>query len=386
MHIRRLTAVGMAVMSLGVVACGSESSSSDTAGGSGGSSDPIKVGALQDLSGPVGAYGQAEMDGTKLAVKLANAEGGVAGRQIELVEEDLKSDKAVMPTAMRKLASDGAVALVGPTSSTTLVVGAPVAQQLEIPLIAPSSVDTFPEGTLNEWTFRIAPVASAVFTDVFGKMQQLEGFKRVAMFYDAANNASVRERKLLEEHAGKLGYEVVAVESSPEGSTDVSSAVSKIAAAKPDAIFLSHLVPETAAFMKQARARGIDAVFVGGAPLASTEIFELAGKAGEGTLTYVPFLPGADTPEVKTFVDAFQQEYGRAPDQFAAQGYDAALVLFAAIEKAGSSDPQAIRDALAQLKEVRVATGLVSYDGGPDNTTPEVNVVRVEQGQFTPVD
>jgi branched-chain amino acid transport system substrate-binding protein len=384
MHLR-LAAVAAGLVALVIAGCGGEEGAAG-GGGESNSTDPIKLGAIHDLSGPIAPYGESLLNGSKLAIKEANADGGVLGRQIELQTEDSGSDKATMPTGLRKLANDGAAAIIGPTGSSALVVGAPVANQLERVLIAPSSSDRFEDGVLNDWTFRVAPTESAAFADLFSKMKAMLGFQRVALFYDDANNASITERKLLEEHQEKLGYELVAVETSPEGRTDVSGPVSKVLAANPDVIFIAHLVPESAAFMKQVRARDKDVAFVGGAPFATSKIFEIAGEAGEGSLTYLPYLPTEQDTQASAFISAYQTEYGAAPDQFGALGYDAATVLMAAIEKAGSDDPKAIRDALSQLKDVDAVTGSVSYNGGPENATPELKLVKVEGGKFVPVE
>jgi branched-chain amino acid transport system substrate-binding protein len=384
MHTRLAVAVAALTAVLGVAGCGGDDSTSSGGGSSDGGS--ITIGSIHDLSGPIAPYGESLLNGTKLAFDQVNADGGVlGGRTLELVSEDSASDKATMPSLMRKLGGEDPAAIIGPTSSSALTVGAPVAKQLETVLIAPSSSDNL-QGILNEWTFRVAPVEAVAFTDLFKEMQaEAGGFKRVALFYDDANNASITERKLLEENQKALGYELVAVEASPEGKTDVSSAVSKITAANPDAIFISHLVPESAAFMKQVRARGIDTPFVGGAPFATLKIFEVAGKAGEGALTFVPYLGNTDDPQIAEFSAAYEKAYGSTPDQFAALGYDAAKVVIAAIEAAKSDDATAIRDAMAKLENIDGVAGSVSYDGGPENVTPELKLVRVQDGKFVPV-
>lgn len=375
-------AAASAVVALGATGCGGDEQASGAEG-----DGPVKIASIEDLTGPIGPYGKAILNGTHLAIDEANAAGGVlGGRQVELQSEDAASDKGTVPSLLRKVSSSGATAVIGPTSSSALVLAAPVAKQLETVLVAPSSSEEFKDGVLNDWTFRVAPTEAGAFTELFGEMQKRLGFKRVAMFYDEANNASLSERRLLEENQQELGYELVAVEASPEGRTDVSGVVSKIAAAKPDVIFVSHLVPESAAFLKQVRARGLDAHFVGGAQFATTQIFDIAGKAGEGSLTFVPYIAASDKPAVKAFNAAYEKQFNAKPDQFAALGYDTAKVVMAAIEQAGSADRKAVRDALAELKPVDGVTGSISYQGGPDNATPELVLVEVEDGKLVPVE
>lgn len=376
---RWCAAAAAVVVAIGATGCGG-----DDASGGGDGDGPVVIASIEDLTGPIGPYGKAILNGTQLAIDEA---GTVLGdRKVELRSEDAASDKATVPSLLRKVSSAGATAVIGPTSSSALVLAAPVAKQLETVLVAPSSSEEFKDGVLNDWIFRVAPTEAGAFTELFGEMQKRLGFKRVALFYDEANNASLSERRLLEENQQKLGYELVAAEASPEGRTDVSGVVSKIAATKPDVIFVSHLVPESAAFLKQARARGMNADFVGGAQFATTQIFDIAGKAAEGALTFVPFIATSDKPQVKTFVSAYEKKFNAAPDQFAALGYDTAKVVLAAVEQAGSSDRQAVRDALAQLKPVEGVTGTISYQGGPDNATPELVLVEVKDSKLVPVE
>jgi branched-chain amino acid transport system substrate-binding protein len=383
MRTKRWFAAAAAVaVTIGATGCGGDDSAS-----AGGGDGPVAIASIEDLTGPIGPYGKAILNGTQLAIDEANAAGGVlGGRQVELRSEDAASDKATVPSLLRKVSGAGATAVIGPTSSSALVLAAPVAKQLETVLVAPSSSEEFKDDVLNDWTFRVAPTEAGAFTELFGQMQKRLGFKRVALFYDEANNASLSERRLLEENQQKLGYELVAAEASPEGRTDVSGVVSKIAGAKPDVIFVSHLVPESAAFLKQVRARGVDADFVGGAQFATTQIFDIAGKAAEGALTFVPYIASSDKPEVQAFNTAYEAKFKTAPDQFAALGYDTGKVVLAAIEQAGSTDRKAVRDALAQLKPVEGVTGTISYQGGPDNATPELVLVQVEDGKLVPVE
>lgn len=377
----RSTGILVAFLLLGV-ACGPGS----TGGSSPSDTSPFKVGVMQDLTGPIGPYGQFELQGAQLAVDDANAAGGVSGRKISIVQEDTASNKANTPASMRKLADQGVVGIIGPSSSSALVLGAPVAQQLGITLIAPSSVEQFKDPVLNDWTFRVSPTEAPAFGNLMKKFQgALGSFKRVAIFYDAANNTSIQEVQLLNDNASKLGYQVVATEASPEGQTDVASSVSKIAAANPDAIWISHLVAESAAFMRQIRARGVAAPFFGGAPLATANIFKVAGPAGEGTVTFVPFLITSPDPRAQAFVKAFKAKFNADPDQFAAVGHDATLVLLYAVKAAKSTDRKAVRDAIAKLKNVPGAIGDISYGSGPDNSNPNFILVKVKDGAFVPV-
>lgn len=362
------------------------SGSAATAGGSGApSGEPILVGVAHDLSGPVGPYGTEMLNGAELAVERFNQAGGLDGRPVELRVEDLASDRARIASAVQKLAGQGVVAVHGPTSSTALVVGAPVAEGEGLVMIAPGSVEKFDEGVLNDWIYRIAPVTAVALPDVLAQMQKASPFTKLAVFYDPANNASVDDLKLLEQLAGSAGFEVVTAETADEGATDFSSQISRISSSGADAIWVSHLVEENAAFMIQARERGLDAPFLGGATFTNRKIFELAGEAGEGSIAYVPFLASSTRPEAAEFVEAFEAAEGKEPDVFAAQGFDAMTALLNGLRAADSVDADSLRQAMENLS-FEGATGPVAYDGPGDNTSPGVVLVRVEGGKFVPVE
>lgn len=348
--------------------------------GAGASGEPILIGVVHDLSGPIGPFGNDMLKGGELAVEEFNQAGGLDGRPVELVVEDLASDRSVIAGAVRKLSEQGVVAIHGPTSSTALVVGAPVAAEEQLVLIPPGSQEAFGEDVLNDWVFRIAPVTADALPGVLDEMQEVAPFSRLAIFYDPANNASVDDAELLQEYAPDHGFEVVAVETAEEGATDFSSQISNISNADPDAIWLSHVVEENAGFMIQARERGLDQQFFGGATFTNPEIFEIAGEAGEGAITYVPFLASSDREATATFVEAFNEFAGTQPNSFNAYGYDAMWGILRGMEQ-GGADRTAIRDAMSTMS-FEGATSTITWDGPGDNTTPDVVLVRVEDGKF----
>ena len=250
-------------------------------------------------------------------------------------------------------------------------------------MIAPGSVEQFKEGVLNDWIYRIAPVTAVALPDVLAQMQEVTPFSKLAVFYNPANNASVDDLRLLEKLADSAGFEIVTAGTAEEGATDFSSQISRISGSGADAIWISHLVEENAAFMIQARERGLDIPFLGGVTFTNRQIFESAGEAGEGSITYVPFLASSTRPEVAKFVAAFRAAEGEEPDVFAAQGFDAVTALLNGLRAADSVGAASLRQAMED-PSFEGATGPVAYDGPGDNTNPGVVLVRVEGEAFVP--
>lgn len=347
---------------------------------------PIRIGVAFGFTGAVAPFAAPTFKGVELAIEEANAAGGVLGCQIEIVTEDLASDRALLAGAIRKLSGQGMDALIGPISSTALAVGASVAAAEEIVLMAPTSVERFPEGTLNQWVYRVAPVNAIALPSMLKAIQDATGFTKLAVFYDPANNASVNDLNLLQQLvADDDTWEIVIVETAEQGATDFSTQISNISASGADAIWMAHLVEENASFMIQARERGIRANFVGGVTFTNRQIFEIAGDAANGAITYVPFLASSDDPIVQGFVAAFEAKFGETPDVFGAQGYTGASVLLEGFRLAGSRDREAVRAAMATLT-LDSPIGPIRYENRSDNATPSLVLVRNQDAVFSIVD
>lgn len=347
---------------------------------------PIVIGVPMEITGAVEPYTTPTIKGIELAVELANAEGGVLGCQIEVVKEDFASDRALFPAAIRKLAGGGVDALIGPIASTSLAVGASVAGEEQIVMMAPTSVERFPEGTLNQWIYRVAPVNAIALPSMLKQIQEATSFTKLAIFYDPANNASVNDVALLEQlDPGDDTWEVVIKETAEQGATDFSTQISNIAESGADAIWMAHLVEENGSFMIQARERGIEAAFVGGVTFTNKQTFEIAGSAAEGAITYVPFLASVEDPIVQDFVAAFEAKYGETPDVFGAEGYTAAIGIIEGFRLAGSRDREALRAAMTTMS-FDSPIGPIVYENRSDNATPTLVLVSNQGGTFVPVD
>jgi branched-chain amino acid transport system substrate-binding protein len=348
-------------------------------------SEPIVIGVPMEITGAVEPYTTPTIKGIELAIEQANAAGGVLGCQIEIVKEDFASDRARFPAAIRKLAGEGVDAMIGPIASTSLAVGASVAGEEEIVMVAPTSVERFPEGTLNQWIYRVAPVNAIALPSMLKQIQDATGFTKLAVFYDPANNASVNDVTLLEQlDPGDDTWELVIKETAEQGATDFSTQISNIADSGADAIWMAHLVEENGSFMIQARERGIEASFVGGVTFTNKQTFEIAGSAAEGAVTYVPFLASVEDPIVQDFAAAFEAKYGETPDVFGAQGYTGALAVLEGLRLAGSTDPEALRAAMSTMS-FDSPIGPIVYENRSDNATPTLTLVRNEGGTFVPV-
>ncbi|MFN2165275.1 MAG: ABC transporter substrate-binding protein, partial [Anaerolineae bacterium] len=177
------------------------------------------------------------------------------------------------------------------------------------------------------------------------------------------------------------GLEVVATETFAKGDTDFSAQLTKIKALEPQALLVSALAEEAANIMIQARQLGLDVPIIGGNGFNSPKLAEIAGPAAEGAISGAAWNIGNPDPENQKFVEAYRAEYGSDPDQFAAQAYTAAWLMATAIKNAGSTDPAAIRDALAAIRDFPSPLGNYSFDENRNPVHTPV-VLIVQEGQF----
>ena len=341
----------------------------------------IKIGEVDPLTGGVSQFGIGSHQGFVLAFEEANAEGGILGQKIELVSEDDQSKAGQSATAVRKLITqDKVVAILGDATSSATLEAAPIAQADKIPMIRPTA--TNPRITeVGDFIFRVC------FLDEFqGRVlarfarEKLKA-QKIFTLTDVKQDYSIDLLKFFKEEFTKLGGTIVGEQSYSTGDIDFRAQLTPIRVAKPDAVFVPGYYQEVALIVKQGRQIGLTMPFIGCDGWANQTLIAIGGKAVDGCFFSNHFSPDDQTPIVKSFVMKYQEKYGTLPDTFSALGYDAARLLADAIKRAGSSDSQAIRDALAKTAGFQGVTGEISLDANRNASKPGL-IVTVKQGKF----
>ena len=341
----------------------------------------IKIGEVDPLTGGVSQFGIGSHQGFVLAFEEVNAEGGILGQKIELVSEDGQSKAGQSATAVRKLITqDKVVAILGDATSSATLEAAPIAQADKIPMITPTA--TNPRITeVGDFIFRVC------FLDEFqGRVlarfarEKLKA-QKIFTLTDVKQDYSIDLLKFFKEEFTKLGGTIVGEQSYSTGDTDFRAQLTPIRVAKPDAVFVPGYYQEVALIVKQARQIGLTMPFIGCDGWANQTLLAIGGKAVDGCFFTNHFSPDDQSPIVNSFVTKYQEKYGVLPDTFSALGYDAARLLADAIKRAGSSDPQAIRDALAKTAGFQGVTGEISLDANRNASKPGL-IVTVKQGKF----
>ena len=342
--------------------------------------DPIKIGMVAPLTGPIADAGRYGVQGAKLAVEEVNKAGGVLGRPLELVIEDDQSLNPSTVLAFSKLADDkDIVAFLGPTRSTQIQSIAPSVQQAGRPMMIGG---TDPSLTLsgNPWFFRFRPndtYTARVMSD-YG-LNKL-GKKKWAIVH-ATDAFGTKAKTLFAEALKRQGVEPVMVEGQPNNSPDYTAVALAVKQSGADvlATFIT-FEPDVAIFARQLRQLGVNIVWLGSPSITTTTARKLAGATLYGTFAVADFHPEA-SPEARSFAEKYLASYKTTPDFFASWPYDAIHVLAQAITKAGSIEPQKIRDAILAVKGYRGVEGIYNFDSNGDGLHG-YNIVKNDNGNI----
>jgi branched-chain amino acid transport system substrate-binding protein len=349
--------------------------------------ETIKIGALYNLTGGMSSLDGPSLKGAQLAAKQINADGGLLGKQVELIAPDGKTDQQETAKAAQRVLSEGVVAGIGQSDTTFVMAGAPLFQEKGIPFV--TSGATHPE--LPQW------VGDHMFMTPFGDDDQSYaiadytydtlGARRVVVWTDNSMDFTKALSAFFNERFKERGGEIVGTDTFMMGDTDFSAQIARLASVDPapDAVFVSAIPSEAGLSVKQIREQGITMPIVSGDGfdtelVASVPGPELADDVYFSTHTY----RADDRPEVKKFIEDYQAEYGIEPENaFAPLGYDAMMLVADAIRRADSDEPAKIRDALAETRGFKGVTGEISYTR--DNMVPPkpVSIISVKNGEFT---
>lgn len=351
--------------------------------------NPIKFGAIESLSGNGAYYSKLAMDACRLGVKEINAKGGLLGRQIELLEEDDQDQPELSTTKVRKLVDEGADVLIAASTSAATMQNQRVALQTKTPEMTFNVSDALTTRLDNPYFFQLGALSSHQLTTLleFSK----ERYKKVALVVDdSATGQAVAGP--FRDGLKAAGIEVVVEQTIPTGTTDVMPQIQRIRAANPDAVFMGATVlGEAALFFRTYRQAGLGYPIFGGVTLGIPTFLELAPNALDGVYFVDVFDPAK--PKAAQFVAAFQKEYGRPPTFMSAQAvcYDIVNLYADAIARAGSTDKEAIRKAIAETTKFEAVSGAegtyYSFASGRRwGFPPDGIVVRVvEKNQYGPI-
>jgi len=341
-------------------------------GGTTNTGDTIKVGVFADLSGTTASFGQSTKNGIALAVEEINNTGGVLGKKIQLFVEDDQGRPEQAKTVVSKLINQDKVqAVLGEVASTNSLAAAPVAQEAKIPMITPSS--TNPKVTqVGDYIFRVCfidPFQGAVMAKYAANNLNA---KTAAIFGDVQSDYSKGLSEVFKQEFTKLGGRIVSEQSYAQTDPDFKGQLTAIRATNPDVIYVPGYYGQVGIIAKQARELGMNMPLLGGDGWDSPDLWQLGGEALKNTYISNHYSVENPAPDIQSFVKAYQAKFGAKPDSLAALAYDAAKVLADSLKRAGSADPQKLRDAIAKTENFNGITGKITINAERNAVKPAV--------------
>ena len=345
-----------------------------------GLSGEIQIGVVVSETGAFGdSYGAPMMHGFELARKEINA-GQIGDARITFITEDDRGTVEGAVAAFDKLISQDKVsAILGPTLSRQARAVFPTSQKNQVVALAAISAASG-LSAIGDYNFRINLPNDVLYPSGVSATKERIGYRQVATIYDASDLYGLDSDARLQEALRDNGVKILSSQTFQTGDPDISKQFEVIAKLNPDAVFVSALNADMPQIIIQGRAFVSESVPFIIPDITLTEV-QAAGAAAEGVVTFTGWSEHADTPNNAAFVETYQSAYGSAPTNWAAQSYTAVYLLASAIADAQSTDPTAIRDAMASIENRDTILGKFSYDLNGDAVYDPL-VLIVENGQL----
>jgi branched-chain amino acid transport system substrate-binding protein len=349
--------------------------------GAGVAADTLKIGIGGAHSGDLASYGLPIVKAAKLVVEDVNAKGGILGKQVEVIAEDDVCKPEVATNTATKLVSDGVVAVVGHVCSGATKAALDIYKDARI--IAISASATNPEltqsGKYPNFFRTIASDDAQAKLEVDFALDILK-LKKIAVLHDKGDYGKglAEFAKTFIEKSGK--GQVVLFEGVTPGAVDYSSVVNKVKKAGADAIIFGGYHPEASKIVSEMRKSKMKTAFISDDGVKDETFIKVAGKYAEGVYATGP-KDTSTNPMDKAVKEAYKKAYGEDVGVFSINGYAATQALLNAIQKAGSTDYDAIAKAL-RTEYVDTPLGKIKFDDRGDAIGVGFSVYQVKDGKY----
>ena len=358
-----LAAAGVSAAALALTACGGSSSTAapaSTAAGSAASGDTIKVGVLGPMTGDVSVYGLAVINGATLYLDQVNANGGVNGKQLEIITMDEQGDATQAVTCFTKMCDQGITALVGDVTTTPTLAVAAESADYNMPMVTASA--TAEAVTYDAETDTVnANVFRATFTDPFQGIKMADyayqklGYTQAAVIYlkGADYNEGLAENFVKEFES--LGGTIVDQETYADGDVDFKTQLTTILGKNPQVVFCPNYYQDVGQILAQAESIGLTVPFLGGDGWDGLEGYATADQLKDAYFC-ANYAKGSNTE----FESAYKEKYGEDyPNGFAPLGYDAAMTVVYGLQAAEDAGLEAGTDEYKQAVIDAIASGTI---------------------------
>jgi branched-chain amino acid transport system substrate-binding protein len=345
----------------------------------------IVIGGLFPLSGNAATYGQSSKQGIELAIEEVNKAGGIMidgkPQQVQTAWEDDEGLPEKAANACQKLISQNNIcALLGAVISKNSLAVAPICQESNIPMITPTSTNE-KVTEAGDCVFRACFIDPFQGTIMANYAYNVLGMRRAAVIYDNANDYNKGLAGVFSKRFAELGGTIVASEAFTDEATtvDFKAQLTNIKAAKPDFLYSPNYYAADAIIMKQSHELGLNVATGGSDGWDSPKLLEIGGSDVNGCVFTNHFSKDDSSAVVQRFVKNYRARFNADPDALASLSYDAAVILLNAIKTAGSTNPDAIKQALRNTSVTGVS-GTIKFDS-KRNPVKSAVILKIENNR-----
>ncbi len=347
--------------------------------GDGGGSDKLYIASANPMTGDSAQFGDMKVKAIELAIDEVNAEGGIDGKEVELIVGDDTGNPKEAPNVAQKLAGDDKVlAVIGHWNSSATLAARGIYEAAGIPVITDSVNKQITDGSTPH-LYRISLTDTTQAENLAQYAYNVLRKRKAAVLFTANDFGTGLKNDFTSEFES-LGGEVVASETYFEGqSKDFSPQLTTIKGANPDIMFVAGYYVETALIAQQKEAVGLDVPIIGTEGISSTELIKLGGDSVEGIRFAAFFHEDVEFPGTKEFVESFKEKYDKEPDNYSALAYDSAKLILAGMKENGATR-EGITEFLQEADEFPGVAGPISFVD--NDVTRSILILEVKDGEI----
>ncbi len=343
----------------------------------------LRIGVVGPESGGSAQLGQGQRKAVELAVNEINKNKLAGEWKLEAVFQDDEGNPTKSSSATNKLIQESKVnVVIASINSSSTLADMVVTERAGIPQITPGSTGASITEQGNKWIFRTAANDGFQADALIKYAKEDLGITKVATF-TASDDYGQSGAKLLKNAIEKYDLELAANPTYNNGDKDFKPQLITIRDNGAQAIFMWGLYTEAALISNQSQQLGLDVQLFGASGMAAQKLIELGGDAAQGLILTQTFLPDADIPTVKEFVQKYKEKYNEDPIPHGAQAYDTVYIIANAVLKADSSEPEALRDAIRNTQGLELVTENPTFNEQGDDIGKRLLITKIDGNKFT---
>ncbi|MDK2866902.1 MAG: branched-chain amino acid transport system substrate-binding protein [Clostridiales bacterium] len=346
---------------------------------------PLTIGLLGTMTGPNSDLSISGRRGAEIAVDEINQSGGLLGRALQLSLIDDENDKQIAMAGLNTCADEGVKLVIGPYTSGMITPNIEQVNALDILLLGPTiSADELSGKDDNFIRFIASTEEQATILAWYITKMSLQ---RVAILSDSRNEgfASALIQNFEQKIKQQMGIEVSVLRFNPQHDSAIETVVEEVKILNPDGVFIIASAEDLAHVAQRVYQEAIDVQLFGPLWANTPELMRKGGEAVEGVIVVGGIDPENDNPAFNAFYTTFTERYGEAPTFASVYSYETVRALAKAVEKANSTEPEAVKTALIEIGSYEGLQGVYQIDANGDNTRAYMLFQNVE-GEMRKVD